>query len=64
MSHHINELTEGNVYLDTMILYNNLRMANTDVAGLFQRIEDGVLKAFTATLTFDEVIPFDIGPDS
>lgn len=55
MSRHINELTQGNVYLDTMILYNTLRMVNTDVAGLFQRIEDGMLQAFTASLTFDEV---------
>lgn len=55
MSGRIHELTEGNVYLDTMILYNNLRMSNTDVAGLFQRIEDGVLQAFTASLTFDEL---------
>ncbi len=55
MSSHVHELTEGNVYLDTMILYSNLRMTNSDVASLFQRIEDGLLQAFTASLTFDEL---------
>lgn len=56
MSDHIRNVPEGNVYLDIMILYAYLRASNADVAGLFQRIEDGVLQAFTATLTFDELI--------
>jgi predicted nucleic acid-binding protein len=54
VSSHIHELTDGAVYLDTMVLYSYLRMTDPDVANLFQRIEDGV-QAFTATLTFDEL---------
>ena len=55
MSGHINDLADGSVYLDTMVFYANLRMHSADVARLFQRIEDGVLQAFTSSLTFDEV---------
>lgn len=55
MSDHINNLTDGSVYLDTMVLYANLRIRSAGVASLFQRIEDGVLQAFTSSLIFDEV---------
>ena len=55
MSRHIDDLTGSNVYLDTMILYAHLRMRTNAVASLFQRIEDGMLQAFTASLTFDEL---------
>lgn len=55
MSNQITQLTSGNVYLDTMILYHQLRASNASVMELFQRIEDGALQAYTAVLTFDEV---------
>ena len=55
MSEPIRNLTDGNGYLDTMILYAYLRASHADAANLFQQIEDGALQAFTAALTFDEV---------
>ncbi len=55
MSNPIAQLTSGKVYLDTMILYHQLRASNASVIDLFQRIEDGTLQAYTAVLMFDEV---------
>lgn len=54
MSQLINDLTDGSVYFDTMVLYAYLRQSNADIAHLFQQVEDGSLQAFTASLTFDE----------
>lgn len=55
MSEHVNQLTYGSVYLDTMVLYISLRSKDVEVTNLLQRIEEGALQAFTSALTFDEV---------
>lgn len=55
MNRQIDELPDGMVYLDTMVLYIYLRNPTIQIDSLFQRIEDGMLQAFTASLTFDEL---------
>lgn len=52
------DLTEGAIYLDTMLLYTFVRAepkARPVLKGFFEAIEQGRLIAFTSPLAFDEL---------
>jgi len=58
MSRSITEFLEGEIYLDTMMLYAFLRAepkARPVIGAFFERIETGAVTAYTSVLTFDEL---------
>jgi len=55
MSRSITEFQEGEIYLDTMLLYAFLRTepkARPVIGPFFERIETGAVTAYTSVLTF------------
>lgn len=55
MSESVSRYVGNELYLDTMVFYALLRTQNTIVENLFQRIENGDIRAHTSVLTFDEL---------
>lgn len=55
MSQPASEFSGTDMYLDTMAFYALLRVAEPAAQQLFQRIEEGLIRAYTSVLTFDEL---------
>src|SRR5690606_39015097 len=55
MSQPASEFSGTDMYLDTMAFYALLRVAEPAAQELFQRIEEGLIRAYTSVLTFDEL---------
>ena len=58
MSNPLNEFSQGDIYVDTMVFYVFLRSderVRSVIKEFFERIETGKIRAYTSALTFDEL---------